>query len=82
MCCNGTSGVKALAALGLIASVVGVVDFGGEVVSRIKDTCKNLQDLPNAFRELKLLCHYPSMHLARSNHKSSPESLTVNRARR
>ena len=47
------SGVEALAALGIIANVFGVVDFTSKALGRIKETRDNINDIPKAFRDVR-----------------------------
>ncbi|KAL8997396.1 MAG: hypothetical protein Q9169_003327 [Polycauliona sp. 2 TL-2023] len=48
------SGAEALIVLGIIANTVGVIDFAGKALGRIKDAGENAQNIPKAFRDIQV----------------------------
>ncbi|KAL8676497.1 MAG: hypothetical protein Q9186_006992 [Xanthomendoza sp. 1 TL-2023] len=47
------SGVEALAVIGIIANVAGIVDFASKVLGRIKEASDDVHDVPKAFRDVQ-----------------------------
>ena len=47
------SGVEALFALGIIANIFQVVDFSNKAIERVRESGRNLHDIPKAFRDVQ-----------------------------
>ena len=49
------SGAEAILVLGLLASIIGVVDYTGKALKRIREAKNDLSDVPEAFRSLQVI---------------------------
>jgi hypothetical protein len=46
--------MEALAAVGIVANIIQIVDFGSRVLKRLKEYQSKLGEIPEAFRHSKL----------------------------
>ena len=49
------SGAEALFALGIIANIFQVVDFSNKAIERVRESGRNLHDIPKAFRDVQAM---------------------------
>jgi len=49
---------EALAAVGIVANIIQLVDFGSRVLKRLEEYQSILGEIPEAFRYIKAECPY------------------------
>lgn len=69
---------EALAVIGILSSIVQLVDFGSKLLDRLNDFVTNTKDVPDAFRNIYIQLPLTAATLQRLSHRIQRNGLTDN----